>query len=152
MPSVVPRFVTPGPNLLSAVSGRWVETVSVSWHPGGSMKKPIVVGGLAAAAALVAGGGIAAAAANSGNPDPVSEQNAEAAYTDAHRADAAVTQSEAVATATDAHPGTVIDAHLESEGQGLRWEIKPDDGTTVWEVQIDAQTGKVVSDHPDDTN
>src|SRR3954469_10101229 len=94
-----PTFVTPGPILLSAVSGRRVETVSVSRRPGGSMKKPIVVGGLAAAAALAAGGGIAAAAANSGNPDPVSEQNAEAAYTDAHRGEATVTQTEAVATA-----------------------------------------------------
>jgi uncharacterized membrane protein YkoI len=30
------------------------------------------------------------------------------------------------------------------------WEVKPDDGTRVWEVQVDAHTGKVVSDQPDE--
>ncbi|MDQ1695157.1 MAG: Peptidase propeptide and domain [Frankiaceae bacterium] len=115
------------------------------------MKKPLIVGGAAALVAL-AGSGIAVASASSGNPDPASEQNAEASYTASHEADAAVTRAEAIATATNAHPGTVSDVHLENEGEGLRWEVKPDDGTSVWEVQIDAATGKIVSDQPDDTN
>src|SRR3954449_8371670 len=113
--------------------------------------KKIIAGGALTAAAL-AGTGIATAASSGDNPDPPAEQNADAAYTDAHQSDATVSRAEAVATAKGLHPGGVIDVHLENEGHGLRWEVKPDDGTTVWEVQIDAYTGEVVSDKPDDTN
>ena len=29
-------------------------------------------------------------------------------------------------------------------------KVKPDDGNQVWEVQVDARTGHVVSDQPDE--
>lgn len=111
------------------------------------MKRMVTTVG-AAVVLSAAGGGIALAA--TGNSDPAPEQQQEAAYTAAHSGEAAVSRDEAVATATQAHPGTVSDVHLENEGDGLRWEVKPDDGKAVHEVQIDAQTGKIVSDHLDD--
>jgi hypothetical protein len=42
-----------------------------------------------------------------------------------------------------------LDTHLQDEG-GLRWETRVDDGSTVWEVQVDPDTGTVVSDQRDD--
>src|SRR4051812_3902084 len=96
--------------------------------------KAIIISGVAAAA-VTAGLGSAAVAARAG--DPPAEPRSEAAYTDAHRSEAGVSQSAAEAIARDVRPGAVVDSHLESEGQGLRWEVKTDDGTRVWEVQID---------------
>lgn len=99
-----------------------------------------------AAAAVALGAGSAAFAAG-GNPDPRSEQQAEAAYTDAHRSDAAVSQQDAEQRALAVHGDRIVESHLESEGDGLRWEVKPTDGTRVWEVQLDPASGAVVSDH-----
>ena len=99
---------------------------------------------------LVAGIATAGIAVASTGGDPASERQREARYTDQHRADAAVSQAEAERTALAAHAGTVGDVHLENEGGGLRWEVKPDDGRQVWEVQVDAASGKVVSDQPDE--
>ena len=82
--------------------------------------------------------------------DPVAERKAEAAYTEAHRADAAVGESEALRTALAAHAGRAFDQHLQNEGTGLVWEVKVDDGSAIWEVQIDAQTAQVVSDQHDE--
>jgi uncharacterized membrane protein YkoI len=79
-----------------------------------------------------------------------SEQSNEAAYTAAHRAEASVPEEAAVRSALDRHAGTATDVHLENEGHGLRWEVKPRSGTQVWEVQVDARSGQVVSDHPDE--
>lgn len=98
----------------------------------------------------VAGGGIALASGGSGAATPADEQQQEAAYTAAHRADATVSEDDAIATALAAHPGTATDVHLETEENGLVWEVKPDDGTQLWEVQVDASTGEVVSDQLDD--
>ena len=109
--------------------------------------KMIMVWG--AAVAIVAGFGSAAVAAGY-VADPPAEQRSESTYTDAHRADAAVTQVGAERIARDARPGTVVDSHLQTEGDGLRWEVKTDDGTNVWEIQIDPTTGAVVSNHPDE--
>ena len=53
-------------------------------------------------------------------------------------------------TATAAHPGSIAETHLENEGSGLRWETKVSDPSDVWEVQIDAATGRVASSHADD--
>jgi len=103
----------------------------------------------AAGAALVAAGWAGVAAAGAGS-DPEAERQAETAFTEAHRAQVPVSQSDAEKAALAIHPGAIIDVHLEDEGQGLRWEVKPDDGTRVWEVQVDATNGKVVSDQPDD--
>ena len=112
------------------------------------MRRSIV---LAAVGVLAAGiGGGVAYAATSGKTDPAAEREAEARYTEAHRAEAAVSQADAEKAAVALHPGTIIDTHLEKEGHGLRWEVKPDDGTQVWEVQVDAATGAVVSDQLDD--
>ena len=106
-----------------------------------------VVIAVSTAALLTAGGGVAFAA---GQTDPPAEQKQEAAYTADHADQAKVTRDAAVRTATRAHPGHVTDVHLENEGHGLRWEVKPDDGSRVHEVQVDAQTGKIVSDQLDE--
>ena len=94
--------------------------------------------------------GIGGAAAATTSRDPVSERNAEADYTAAHRAEARVSQAEAEQTATSERPGSVADTHLENEGAGLRWETKIADGSGAWEVQVDAASGRVVSSQPDD--
>src|SRR4051794_1978154 len=100
------------------------------------MRKPLTI----AAVGLLAigiGGGVATAATRT-TTDPAAERDSEARYTDQHRSEAAVSQAEAERAALARHAGTVIDSHLENEGPGLRWEVKPDDGSQVWEVQIDA--------------
>jgi uncharacterized membrane protein YkoI len=96
--------------------------------------------------ALGIGGATAAATA----PDPASERNAEAEYTAAHRSEARVSPTEAERAAKSAHPGSAFDTHLENEGAGLRWETKIVDGSRVWEVQVDAASGRVVSSQPED--
>jgi uncharacterized membrane protein YkoI len=108
--------------------------------------------GSACAVVGVTGVGIGVAAATGHGPtvDPQPERDAEAAYTNAHRGQAAVSDQEAVAAALARHHGNVLEVHLENEGDGLRWEVKPDDGQQVWEVQVDADTGAVVGDQPDD--
>ena len=107
-----------------------------------------VIGG---AAALVVAAGIGTAAFAAGHvADPPAERRNEQAYTAAHRGDAALSQARAERLARDVRPGTVVDSHLETEGQGLRWEVKTDDGTNVWEVQLDPSTGSIVSNHGDD--
>ena len=59
-------------------------------------------------------------------------------------------QAQAEQSALARDPATIVDSHLQDEGDGLRWEVKPDDGAHVWEVQVDAATGAVVSDQLDD--
>lgn len=71
---------------------------------------------------------------------------------------ATVSGDQAVSIALGRHAGTVNgvhlqgegDVHLQDEGDGLRWEVKPTDGKTVWEVQIDARTGAVIGDQADE--
>ena len=110
------------------------------------MRKPLV-----AIAAGLLGVGVAAGIAGAATrTDPEPERAAERRYTEAHRADAAVSQAQAERAAGARHAGTIVDTHLENEGGGLRWEVKPDDGRQVWEVQVDARTGRVVSDQHDD--
>ena len=106
-------------------------------------REKALVGGLAALAVAAGVGGAAMAAGNA--PDPPAERRSEAAYTDAHRAEAAVSQATAEQAARAVRPGAVVESHLESEGHGLRWEVKVDDGTKVWEVQLDPSSGAVVS-------
>jgi uncharacterized membrane protein YkoI len=110
-------------------------------------RKAIVI--TAASVALV-GAGWAGVAAAGGGSDPAAERQAEAAYTEAHRTQVPVSQSDAESAALAVHPGAIVDVHLQDEGQGLRWEVKADDGTRVWEVQVDATSGRVVSNQPDD--
>lgn len=112
------------------------------------MRKVLVIAAASLSVAVI-GGGVAAAASRTSS-DPAAERSSEARYTAAHRSEAAVRQADAEAAAAARHPGTVVDSHLEDEGQGLRWEIKTDDGTQVWELQVGATTGRVVSDQPDD--
>ena len=103
-----------------------------------------------AALAITAGLGTAAVAAAGHNRDPQSEQRAEAEYTDAHRGGVHVSQADAEQFGRAARPGVVVESHLESEGNGLRWEVKTDDGAHVWEVQLDPNTDAVVSNQPEE--
>src|SRR4051794_18398895 len=106
------------------------------------MRKPLLI---AAVGVVVVGiGAGAAGAAVRVATDSASERQSEARFTDGHRADAVVSQADAERAASARHSGTITDTHLEDEGDGLRWEVKPDDGTQVWEVQIDARSGVVV--------
>ncbi|MDQ1634799.1 MAG: Peptidase propeptide and domain [Frankiaceae bacterium] len=109
-----------------------------------TMKRGAIVAGAAIVVAATAGFTYAAAS------DSSSEQSSEAAYTAAHRGEAAVPESAAVEAALSRHAGTPTDVHLQNEGDGLRWEVKPQSGTQVWEVQVDGQSGQVVSDQPDE--
>jgi uncharacterized membrane protein YkoI len=108
-----------------------------------SVKRGIVFG--AAGVLVAATAGFTYAAAGSSR-----EQSQEAAYTAQHRAEAAVPESAAVDAALARHPGRATDVHLENEGHGLRWEVKPQSSGQTWEVQVDARTGQVVSDQPDE--
>ena len=108
------------------------------------------VAGLAASVAMAVGAGTAAFAAVGHTADPASERNAESKFTDAHRGATMVSQADAQRAAKQARPGRAFDAHLEDEGAGLRWEVKTDDGTHVWEVQMDSATGAVVSNQPEE--
>lgn len=95
--------------------------------------------------------GIAVAYSSSSSDDPPSEMRQEADFTRDHLDAAAVSRADAERAAAGRHEGTISDTHLEDEeGQGLRWEVKVDDGQTLWEVQVDARSGSVVSDQPDD--
>lgn len=112
------------------------------------MKRLTAVAGLAAALALT-GGGIALASTG-GAPNSAAEQRQEDRFTADHRADAAVSEQDAIEAALAQHQGKATDVHLENEDGTLVWEVKPDDGSVVWEVQVDAATGAVVSDQPDE--
>ena len=109
-----------------------------------TVKRSIVLG--AAGVLVAATAGFTYAAAGNSTKD----QSTEAAYTAGHRADAAVPESAAVDAALARHAGSPTDVHLENEAHGLRWEVKPQSGGQTWEVQVDAQTGQVVSDQPDE--
>jgi uncharacterized membrane protein YkoI len=113
-------------------------------------KKWIIGGACAAIGVVGIGAGVAVATDRAQPQDPESERNAEAAYTQAHSGEAKVSEQQAVDTALARHPGRVVDVHLENEGRRLRWEVKPDDGQQVWEVQVDSMTGDIVSDQPDE--
>lgn len=96
---------------------------------------------LAAAAALA--GGVAYAVGRSDDDSP-SESRSELAFMKAHVDEAAVSQDQAEAAALQAQPGTVLESELEGEGGGLIWEVEIDDGSSIHEVTVDAQTGEVL--------
>lgn len=102
------------------------------------------------AVAMIAAAAGTATARASGGTDPPGERRAEAAYTDGHRRQAHVSQTDAEHTALTAQPGTIVDSHLETEQDGLRWEVKTTDGRQVWEIRIDPTSGAVMSDRPDE--
>ncbi len=71
-------------------------------------------------------------------------------------ANAKITIDQARAIALKAHPGTITDEELEKErgGSGLRYSFDIKSGKAVYEVGVDAQTGKVLENkkegrHPD---
>src|SRR4051795_8488890 len=113
------------------------------------MRRPIVIALAVGTVTAVTGAGVAFAA-GSRTPDPAAERAEEAAYTQSHRSQAAVAEQDAVDTATRTHPGSVVDVHLQDEGTGLVWEVKTDDGSQVWEIQVDAASGAVASEGLDD--
>lgn len=92
------------------------------------MRKPMI------ATAVVAAGlaALAGAAVATGRPDPTAAKPSaeEVSYTDAHLADAAVTQADAEKAALARRPGTLVGSHLENEGHGLRWRSSPTTGAT----------------------
>ena len=105
---------------------------------------------LAGVAIAVVAIGIGGAAAAATSRDPASERNLEADYTAAHRSEASISPTEAERAAKSEHAGSAFDTHLENEGAGLRWETKINDGARVWEVQVDAASGRVVSSQPEE--
>ena len=106
--------------------------------------------GIAAATAIALGAGVAAAATTSTNTDPASEQAAERMYTAAHLSEASVSQARAEHLAQVARPGSIVESHLQTESDALRWEVKTDDGSNVWEVQLDPMSGAVVGNQADE--
>jgi uncharacterized membrane protein YkoI len=71
-------------------------------------------------------------------------------------ANAKITIDQARAIALKAHPGTIADEELEKErgGSGLRYSFDNKSGKVVYEVGVDAETGKVLENkkegrHPD---
>lgn len=118
------------------------------------------VGGAGIAAALTAGSGGSAAPASAGTDNDVEtndgpednpgEAAQERAYTEAHRGEASVSQTQAEAAALAVKPGRAFDTHLQTEDGVLVWEVKSDDGNTVWEVQVDPRNGAVVHIEVDD--
>ena len=106
-----------------------------------NMRKAAVATTIAIATSLTSAAAVSATTGTSST----TERDAEVAFTDAHRQDANVGPAEAEKTASTAHQGTASDMHLEAEDKGLVWEVKIDDGTKVWEVQISAATGEVLS-------
>jgi uncharacterized membrane protein YkoI len=119
--------------------------VHVVERPTKNRRRRRVVAGSALTVGLALGGGALYAVNAGASPAETADNQGEAAYTQAHRADARTTQAEAEAAAQQAKPGRLFDSHLQNEGEGLRWEVKSDDGTTVWEIQVDASSGRVVS-------
>jgi uncharacterized membrane protein YkoI len=111
-----------------------------------NMRKATVALTLATVASITTAAAVSASTGSSST----TERDAEIAFTDAHRQDATVRQADAEKAATDLHKGTTSDVHLETEDQGLVWEVKVDDGSRVWEVQISAAAGKVVSDQTEE--
>jgi uncharacterized membrane protein YkoI len=104
---------------------------------------------------ILAGAAVLAVAAGTAGftyarSDSAPERSSEAAFTSAHRAEARVAEATAVQAALARHPGVATDVHLQDEGDGLRWEVKPQSGGQTWEVQVDAFSGQVVGDQPDE--
>ena len=68
---------------------------------------------------------------------------------------AKITIDQARSIALKARPGTITDEELEKEkgGSGLRYSFDVKSGNVVYEVGVDAQTGKVLENsegpHPD---
>jgi uncharacterized membrane protein YkoI len=94
-------------------------------------------------------GGAALAARTPDNDDPA-ELRTQEAFTRAHQDKAGVTQAEAEAIARRTHAGSVVSIHLEDDGSGLEWEVEVDDGQSLWEVNVNAQTGSVNDSEADD--
>ena len=68
--------------------------------------------------------------------------------------EAKVTMAQATAIALKARPGVVTDRELEREGGGLRYSFDIKSGGVVYEVGVDAKTGKLLENskegpHPD---
>ncbi len=110
-----------------------------------NLRKTALTLALAATASLTTAARVGASTGTS-----TTERDEEITFTNAHLKDATISQAAAEKAAIDAHKGASSDVHLESEDKGLVWEVKIDDGSKVWEVQISATTGKVVSDQTEE--
>ncbi len=67
---------------------------------------------------------------------------------------AKISMAQATQIALKAHPGTITDSELEREGGGLRYSFDIKSSNVVYEVGVDATTGKVLENskegpHPD---
>lgn len=67
---------------------------------------------------------------------------------------AAVTMEQARAIALKARPGKKVDEELEKEkgGSGLRFSFDIKDATGLWEVGVDAKTGKILENKREPKN
>jgi uncharacterized membrane protein YkoI len=99
-------------------------------------------------AGLVASG--VALAQRTPDEDEPAERRTQEAFTRANEDKLEVTQAEAEAIARRAHAGSVVSIHLEDDGSGLEWEIEVDDGSALWELNVNAQTGRVLDSEADD--
>jgi uncharacterized membrane protein YkoI len=131
---------------------RLIEVSSALWQPGPASDEPeeaemerrkviIVAGGAVAVLAMAGGAAVASGAFDDDSPE---ERRAEAAFTEAHAGDVAIARAEAEAAALRERPGSVVESNLEDEGDGLAWEVAVTDGSTLWEIQIDAWTAEVL--------
>ena len=111
-----------------------------------NMRKAVVAITIASVTSLTTAAAVSASTGTSSR----TERDAEMAFTNAHLKDATISQADAEQAATSTHGGAGSDVHLETEDKGLVWEVKVDDGSRVWEVQISATTGKVVSDQTEE--
>lgn len=68
--------------------------------------------------------------------------------------DAKLSIEEARAIALKAHPGKITDEELEREtgGTGLRYSFDIKSGSALYEVGVDAGTGRVLEDSQEDEN
>jgi uncharacterized membrane protein YkoI len=107
------------------------------------MNRRILTAVVAVAVAGALAGGVAYAIGGSDDDSPA-ESRSERAFTEAHQDEAAVSKDEAESAALAAQPGTVLESELEDEGGGLIWEVEIDDGTQIYEVTVDAQTGEIL--------
>jgi uncharacterized membrane protein YkoI len=105
-------------------------------------------GVLIAVIVLVVVGGVGLATARIAQD---AQRRAEAQFTKEHMDEADISQARAEEIAVNVRSGEVVQSHLEDdESGGLVWEVQVRNDEDLWEVGIDAQTGSVVRQGPEE--